>query len=146
MKEEEAEIKLSKMANLLLDMRVQHGQLVEALASKHNTVLVEATSRVAALSQKLDEVTALLNSQTYIKGMVKRINKMDNALHEAFMEGFGAGADHDNLPYKYPPANIAWIESTTRESIAHLPKPTGPRKEWYKNGEVTDTEEEKFEA
>lgn len=146
MKEQEAEIKLSKMADLLLDMRIQHGQLVEALARQHNLKLADALSRATVLSQRLDEVTALLNSQTYIKGMVTRINKSDKAQHEAFMEGFSAGADHNNLPYKYPPSNIAWLESDTRARLEHLPKETGPRKEWYKNGEVTDIEEEKFEA
>lgn len=54
----------------------------------------------------------------------------------AFLEGFSCGADHNNLEYKYPLANISWRISSARQDI------TGETQtcdcDWYKNGEVTD--------
>ena len=38
-------------------------------------------------------------------------------LQAAYDEGFGDGADRNNLPYKYPPLCIAWIESQTRRKL-----------------------------
>lgn len=39
------------------------------------------------------------------------------ALQAAYVEGFCNGHDHGNLPYKYPPLSIAFIESETRKHL-----------------------------
>lgn len=36
-------------------------------------------------------------------------------LQAAFVEGFEAGADHQNMPYKYPRVGLAWLTSNTRD-------------------------------
>jgi hypothetical protein len=36
------------------------------------------------------------------------------AIRRAYIEGFVDGADHGNLPYKYPPLAIAWLISESR--------------------------------
>ena len=140
MKEEEAEIKLSKMADILLNLRIEHGKLVEHLAVKHSGEKAALRASAAALSTKLDEVGALINSQTYIKTLAKRAKAMDQELHSAYMEGFCAGADHGNIQYKYPPCNLAWQWSDTRAKLS-MPPPV-PQQEWYHNGDVTDIPEE----
>jgi hypothetical protein len=140
MKEEEAEIKLSKMADLLLAMRDTHAQLIEHLAVKHKGETAALRASVAALSTKLDEVSGLINSQTYIKSLAKRAKTIDQDLHAAYLDGFACGADHGNLQYKYPPANLAWQWSETRSKL--YGPATLPHQEWYHNGEVTDIPEE----
>jgi hypothetical protein len=70
------------------------------------------------------------------------IQEAARLIREAYQEGFGDGADHNNLSYKYPPINIAWMESQSRQ-ILHPGEPQRPRTErapWYRNGEVTDIE------
>lgn len=145
MKEEEAEIKLSKMADLLLELRDAHSKLVEHLHDKYakDTSTLRATAH--ALSTKLDEVTALLNTQTHIKRLAKKAEGLDSKLHEAFQEGFACGKDHGNIEYKYPPVNIAWRWSKTRETLDHLPPVVEDLRDFHKNGITTDIEEEKFD-
>ncbi len=38
-------------------------------------------------------------------------------LQDAFAEGFYAGQCHGNLPYRYPPIAVAWMESESRSLI-----------------------------
>lgn len=32
------------------------------------------------------------------------------AIRRAYEDGFSDGADHNNLAYKYPPCEVAWLE------------------------------------
>lgn len=144
MKEEEAEIKLSKMADLLLDLREEHKKLVEHIATKHKQEADRLRAQLLAMGKKLDEVTELVNSQTYIKRLSKKADGLDKQLHDAFQEGFDCGKDHGNIEYKYPPGNIAWKWSKTRQSLDHLPPVVEDYSDFYKNGVTTDIEEEKF--
>jgi hypothetical protein len=145
MKEEEAEIKLARISDLLLDMRSAHAKLVEHLQEKYakDTSVLRTTAH--ALSAKLDEVSELLNSQAHIKRLAKKAEGLDAKLHEAFQEGFACGKDHGNIEYKYPPVNIAWRWSKTREALDHLPPVVEDLRGFHKNGITTDIEEEKFD-
>jgi hypothetical protein len=42
-------------------------------------------------------------------------------IQQAFLEAFQAGADHGNLPWKYPPANLAWLVSDARRDAGGPP-------------------------
>lgn len=60
----------------------------------------------------------------------------------AYREGFEAGADHNNISYKYPPQNIAWRFSDARQRIAGAQ--LGPWPEWTPAGwsDVQDESDE----
>lgn len=46
--------------------------------------------------------------------MTKSANhKLREAVAKAYSEGWSDGADHGNLPYKYPPHRVAWLCSDT---------------------------------
>ncbi len=57
------------------------------------------------------------NNETGDQNSPSRLCYTAEELREAYAEGFGDGADRNNLPYKYPPLCIAWIESQTRLRI-----------------------------
>ena len=41
-------------------------------------------------------------------------HKLKEAVAKAYSEGWSAGADYGNLPYKYPSHRVAWLCSDTR--------------------------------
>ena len=48
-------------------------------------------------------------------------------MRDAFVDGFDCGADHNNLPYKYPPPILAWWSSETR--LSTLNETISPRQQ-----------------
>lgn len=93
-------------------------------------------SAVLGMAESLrDQLAAAERRAAHYKEHVDE-KKVEHVLHavrtlveKAYREGFTAGAEHNNISYKYPPVDIAWTYSEAREELTGE-KQTEPMPEW----------------